>query len=170
MARTVADAVAVLNAMSGSDADAVTADADKENRFRPLSGASLQRQGLGVVMPAPETPLSESDLLLAQALEALKARGAEIVTVSDFAPPPQIGADEKLVLQYDFKNDLNLYLASLPASPVHTLSDLIAFNDASPRETALFGQSTFIASNARAICSPEYVRTRDELISQGAAL
>jgi amidase len=103
-------------------------------------------------------------LLLARALEALKARGAEIVTINDFATPPQIGADEKLVLQYDFKNDLNLYLASLPASPIHTLSDLIAFNDASPRETALFGQSTFIASNARGdLGSPEYIRARDEL-------
>ena len=171
MARTVADAAAILNAMSGRDAaDAATADADaRKTDFAALSGASLRGKRLGVVMAPPQSPLSETDRLLAKALEALKARGAEIVLVSDFAVPPQIGDDERLVLQYDFKNDLNLYLASLPASPIRSLSDLIAFNDASPRETALFDQNTFIAANARGdLASPEYVRARDELISLAA--
>ena len=166
MARTVADAALLLNAMTGSDAaDPMTALADaNKSDFAALSGASLQGKRLGVMIPSPETPLSDTDLLFAQALTALKARGAEIVEISDFVTPPQVSVDERLVLQYEFKNDLNAYLASLPASPMHTLSDLIAFNAASPRETALFDQSLFVASNARGgFDDPAYVRAHDEL-------
>jgi amidase len=168
MARTVADASALLNAMTGSDAaDPVTAPADmKKSDFAALSGASLLGKRLGVLMPSPDTLPSETDLLFAQALAALKARGAEIVEISDFVTPPQIATDEKLVLQYEFKNDLNLYLASLPVSAIRALSDLIAFNAASPRETALFGQDLLIASNARGdLSNPAYVWAHDELKS-----
>jgi amidase len=168
MARTVADAGALLNAMSGSDeADAATANADaNKSDFAALSGASLRGKRLGVVMPPPDALPSDTDLLFAQARTALKAQGAEIVEISVFATPPQISADEKMVLQYDFKNDLDLYLASLPASPIHTLSDLIAFNAASPRETALFGQNTFTESEARGdLSDPAYIQAHDELKS-----
>ena len=168
MARTVGDAAMLLSVMSGSDAaDPATAKADaNKSDFAALSGASLQGKRLGVVMPPRDGPVSDTDLLFAQALTALKARGAEIVEISDFVTPPQLAADEKLVLQYDFKNDLNAYLASLPASPIPTLSDLIAYNAASPRETALFGQDIFVASNARDdLGSPTYVQAHDELKS-----
>jgi amidase len=166
MARTVADAWALLNAMAGSDtADAATAkaDANKAN-LATQSDVSLQGKRLGVVMTPPDAPPSDTDLLMAQALETLKTRGAVIVGIGDFAPPPQIYADEKLVLQYDFKNDLNLYLASLPASPIHNLSDLIAFNATCPRETALFGQDLLTESDARGdLSNPAYIRAHDEL-------
>jgi amidase len=118
-------------------------------------------------MPPPDTAPSDTDMPLAQALVALKARGAEIVEINDFVTPPQASfrsSDERLVLQYEFKNDLNAYLASLPSSPIHTLSDLIAFNAASPRETALFDQDLFIASDAKgSLSSPAYIRAHEEL-------
>jgi amidase len=169
MARTVADAGILLNAMTGSDAaDAATANADaKKSDFAALSGASLQGKRLGVVIPPPGTLPTDTDLLLAQALIALKARGAEIVEIRDFVMPPQASfssAHQRLVLQYDFKNDLNAYLASLPASRIHTLSDLVAFNAASPRETALFGQNIFIESDARGdLNTPAYIQAHEEL-------
>jgi amidase len=166
MARTVADAGVLLEAMSGSDrADAATLDADAKKRdFASLSGISLQGKRLGVVIASPDAPPSDTDFLLAQALAALKAQGAEIVEISDFKTPPELTADEKSVLQYEFKSDLNAYLASLPSSPIHTLADLITFNAASPRETALFGQDTFLASDAKGdLNDSAYIRARDEL-------
>jgi len=169
MARSVTDAGILLNAISSSDAaDAATARADaNKSDFAALSGASLQGKRLGVVMPPPDTAPSDGDLLLAQALAALKARGAEIVEIRDFVIPPQASFSspyQRLVLQYDFKHDLNAYLASLPASPIHTLSDLIAFNAASPRETALFGQNIVIESDARGdLSSPAYIQAHEEL-------
>jgi amidase len=120
-----------------------------------------------VVVPPPDAPTSDTDMLWAQALAVLKARGAEIVEIRDFATPPQASfssADERLVLQYEFKNDLNAYLAGLPVGPIHTLSDLIAFNAASQRETALFGQNIFIESDARGdLGDPAYIRAHEEL-------
>jgi amidase len=169
MGRTVTDAGILLNAMSGSDAsDATTANADaNKSNFAALSDASIQGKRLGVVIPPPGTLPTDTDLLLARALVALKAQGAEIVEIRDFVMPPQASfssANQKLVLQYDFKNDLNAYLASLPASPIHTLSDLIAFNAASPRETALFGQNIFIESDAKGdLSTPAYIQAHEEL-------
>src|SRR5262249_35856231 len=154
MARTVTDAGLLLNVIAGSDAaDTATADADaKKSDFAALSDNALQGKRLGVVMPPPDTLPSDTDLLMAQALVALQARGAEIVEINDFRIPLQASfssTDEKVVLQYDFKNDLNAYLASLPAGRIRTLSDLIAFNATTPRETALFGQNIFVESDAR---------------------
>jgi amidase len=169
MARTVADAGILLNAISGSDpADTATANADaKKSDFAALSDASLQGQRLAGVMTPPGALPSDTDLLFAQALAALKARGAEIIEINDFVMPPQASfssADQRLVLQYDLKNDLNAYLASLPANPIHTLSDLIGFNATSPRETALFGQNIFIEADARGdLSTPEYIRAHEEL-------
>jgi amidase len=99
---------------------------------------------------------------------ALKAQGAEIVEISDAAALPQAsfssGSDEGLVLKYDFKNDINSYLASLTSAPVHSLSDLIAFNAATPRETAVFGQDIFIEADAKGdLNTPEYLRAHEQL-------
>src|SRR3989475_2554573 len=59
--------------------------------------------------------------------------------------------NERDVLQYEFKADLNAYLATMPATVMpRTLADLIAFNAANEeREMPYFGQETFIASQAR---------------------
>ncbi len=168
MARSVGDAAILLNAIAGSDpTDEATAQADaNKTDFAALSGASLRGKRLGVVMPPQGT--DDSNALLAQALTAMKAQGAEIVEITDFRIPPQAsfsaGDSQRLVLEYDFKHDLNAYLASLPDSRIRTLSDLIAFNAASPRETALFGQETFIASQARGdLDSPIYLKAHEEL-------
>jgi len=170
MARSVGDAAILLNAISGSDpADEATSKADaNKSDFSGLSDASLQGKRLGVVMPPPGSMPSDGDVLLTQALAAMKARGAEIVEITDFRIPPQAsfsGGDlQRLVLQYDFKHDLNAWLASLPAGRIRTLSDLIAFNAATPRETALFGQNIFIESEARGgLDSPLYLQAHEEL-------
>ncbi len=47
------------------------------------------------------------------------------------------------MLLYEFKADLNAYLAALgPDAPVHTLDDLIAFNESMPTGDALFRAGT----------------------------
>ena len=167
MARSVADAALVLNAISGSDAaDAVTKDADaKKSDFAALSGASLRGKRLGVLLPSPGALPAQTEKRLGEALAALTAQGAQIVTIKDFVAPP-VSDDEHLVLQYEFKSNLNAYLASTPTGTVRSLSDLIAFNAASPRETALFGQNILIESQARGdLNDPIYVHARDELKS-----
>lgn len=48
---------------------------------------------------------------------------------------------------YGQKNDLNNYLASRPSAPVHTLADIIAFNNANAGVALKYGQAIFLAAN-----------------------
>jgi len=63
------------------------------------------------------------------------------------------------VLEYEFKNDINLYLASLGSNaPARTLKDLIDFNERNnEKEMVYFGQELFVKSEARGpLTSQEY--------------
>jgi amidase len=48
---------------------------------------------------------------------------------------------------YGQKKDLNSYLATRPTAPVHTLSDIIAFNNAHAAVALKYGQAIFLAAN-----------------------
>ena len=71
---------------------------------------------------------------------AMKGAGAVIVDPADIADRGKFDDSEFDVLLYEFKADLNAYLADLgPSSPARTLADLIAFNDEPPgRGTPVF--------------------------------
>jgi amidase len=169
MGRTVADVAALLTAMAGSDAaDPATAPADahRTDYSAALSGASLRGVRLGIIAPAPDSTPSDSDAVFAKAVGALKRAGAEIVVIKDFTPPsPEMQTNELTVLEYELKADLNVYLAGLPMpQTVKTLADVIAFNRATPRETALFGQDIFEAAQATAgLSDPVYLKVHEAL-------
>ena len=75
--------------------------------------------------------------MYARAVAALEAAGAVVVKIKPPAVTPDYAADERAVLMFELKHDLNDYFASLPAGrKVHTLADTIAFDNATPRETA----------------------------------
>jgi Asp-tRNA(Asn)/Glu-tRNA(Gln) amidotransferase A subunit family amidase len=128
LARTVADAAAVLDAVAGTDpADAATAAAQG---MRPASYLSaldpdgLKGARIGVLRQflAEGDPDPEVVALFEQALADMKRRGAEIVDgvgVPDI-PTSQLGCDR-------FKHDINAYLAHLgPQAPVKSLAEIIA--------------------------------------------
>jgi len=152
MARTVTDAALLLAAMSVADpADAATVRADAR-RTRDYS-ASLTREGLrgariGVVRNRLFGYSAGADALAETAIADLKREGAVIV---DPTPIPTLGKfdDSELdVLFYEFKADLNKYLASLGgSSQVHTLLDVIRFNDAhKDQELRYFGQELMLTA------------------------
>ena len=171
MTRSVADASLLLAAMAGSDPlDPATAAADRHRRdyVRALAGASLKGKRLGMIAP-PEDSIPAN--LFATALAALAAAGADIVPIPDFLQPPGTSADEGLVLEFELKHDLNAYLASLPPGQPRSLAALIAFNSASPRELALFGQDEFEAAQARGdLSDPAYRAAQARLQSGTRAL
>src|SRR5262249_17757024 len=145
MARDVRDVALLLTAMAGSDpADAATADADthKADYAAALSTATLKGKRLGYVLPAPDAVPNETDQLFMKTLDVLRAQGAVIVPIKDTPPAPaDISQTELLVLKFELKADLNAYLASLPPGrKVKTLADVIAFNNATPREMVVIGQ------------------------------
>jgi amidase len=69
---------------------------------------------------------------------------AEIPTFGKF------GDTEFTVLLYELKADLNAYLATRPDAAVHSLKDVIDFNQRNAaKEMPYFGQDTFIQAQAK---------------------
>lgn len=146
MARSVADAALLLNAIAGGDRDdAATAGAAAHitDFAAGLDKASLKGLRIGVLRKQAGSHAGVT-ALFDRALADLKAAGAELVEI-DYEPDPAMFKDEGEVLYYELKQDLGAYLAGLPGNPpVRSLADVIAFNTAhAAEELRRFGQETF---------------------------
>ena len=152
MTRSVADAVAMLTAMAGSDPrDPMTAEADqhKTDYSQYLKTGSLQGKHIGVVCElAGFDP--NVDRILNRSAAALRAAGATVEPVLKFPHFQDYGKDEQIVLSYELKHDLNVYLATRKGLKVKTLDDVIAFDDAhAAEEMPWFGQELFLQASPR---------------------
>jgi amidase len=152
MARSVADAAALLTAMAGSDArDPATVDADRHatdyTRFLDPDGLNGKRIGVVRALGGIEP---NADRVLNEAIKVMRAQGAIIVDPVVVPHAGDLGDAENTVLQYDFKHDIDVYLATRKGLPVHTLADLIAFDNAhAAQEMPWFGQELFEQAEAR---------------------
>jgi amidase len=166
MTRTVADAAVLLAALAGTDpADDATLEADsrKSDYVRALDPDGLRGARLGVLRPQNFGP--KTDALYQQALALLRERGAELVDPIASATGGQLTGQGEL-LQYEFKADLEAYLAEwAPGAPVRNLDDLIEFNRReAARELTYFGQEIFEAAARRGpLTSPEYLEVKERL-------
>ena len=72
--------------------------------------------------------------LFDEALGVLAEQGAELVDIpADIFE--DLSQEQRLILIYDFKQDLNAYLAaSAPAQKVRSMTELVAFNKVDERE------------------------------------
>src|SRR5262245_24564778 len=146
MTRTVADAAALLGAMAGSDPDdpatAPSATKGRRDYMRALDANGLKGARLGVVRNRLWGYSAGMDRLAEAALADMKKAGAVLVDPANIPTLGRFDDTEFDVLLYEFKADLNKYLNGLGAlSPVHTLKDVIAFNDAhAAEEMPYFGQ------------------------------
>ncbi len=147
MGRTVADAATLLGAMAGEDArDPSTEGGRAESDYtRFLQADGLQGARLGVVRESLTGYQPETDSLFEAALEDLRAAGATIVDSLELPHYGDYDQAEWTILQYEFKHDLNQYLAELDEhAPVRTLAEVIAFNErARARVMPYFGQEIF---------------------------
>ncbi len=166
MARCVADAAALLGALAGADPrDAATRAAARyaADYTRSLDVDGLRGLRLGVARKRYTGSHRAVDALFEAALAVLRERGAVLVDPVDLTTEDKLGDAENLVLSFEFKADLNAYLASLgPDAPVKTLADVIAFNDAHrDQELQFFGQETMVRSQARGtLRAPQYTGAR----------
>jgi amidase len=162
MARSVRDAAILLGAVAGVDArDAATS----ESRGRAaadftatLDPAGLHGARLGVARKLFGFHRAV-DRVLEEALDEMKRRGAVLVDPADIPHLGEYDESELTVLLYEMKADLNAYLASLgPQARVHTLEDVIRFNDAhAEREMPYFGQELFLQAQEKGpLTTPEY--------------
>ena len=161
MARTVADAAALLTALAGPDPrDRATAEAAKHaadyTRFLDAEGLRGARIGVARNMAGfhPDT-----DALFEGALAELKRRGAEVVDPADVPNVKELNEPEYQVMLFEFKAGLDAYLGALgPQAPVRSLADAIAFNERNKgREMPYFGQEIFVkAAEMGPLTSPAY--------------
>lgn len=152
IARSVADAATVLTVISGSDpADPYTKDANEHvaNYSRDLNANALRGKRIGVVrMLARKDPNVVP--VLDHAIAVLRAHGATVIDPVTIPNLGKYGQDEETVLLYDFKHDLNAYLATRKGIAVHNLAELIKFDKThAAEEMPWFGQDEFIAAEAK---------------------
>ena len=165
MTRTVEDAAIVLSVIAGSDpADAATVEADarKVDYRAVLNADSLRGTRIGVARFMTGYSAG-ADAVFEQNLQALRDAGAVLVEITEGPDSDGLGDAEFKVLLTELKVDLNAYLASTDPEQVktRTLADVIAFNAATPRELALFGQETFILAEAtKGLDDLDYIAAR----------
>ncbi|HEU5133135.1 MAG TPA: amidase, partial [Pyrinomonadaceae bacterium] len=154
MARTVSDAAILLNAMTGIDPrdEATNASRGKSvtDYTQFLDKDGLRGMRLGVARK--HFGFSERvDKLMNDLLAEMKKLGAVLVDPADIPTTGKFDDSEFEVLLYEFKADLNAYLAGLgPQAPVRSLKDVIAFNEKnSAREMPYFGQDIMIKAEAK---------------------
>ena len=163
MTRTVADAAAMLSAMTAVDAsDGATAKnstmarTDYEKFLKPdgLKGAviGVARDYWG--------KRSEVDGIMNASLDAMKKAGATLVDVK-FPNLEKFGDAEFEVLQFEFKDGLEKYLAGR-GSRYKNLDDLIKFNNENAaREMPHFKQEIFVTSTKKGpLTTKEYLDAR----------
>jgi amidase len=154
MARTVADAAILLGALTGvDDRDAVTRPSQKRalKDYRPyLDVAGLKGARIGVArnMAGLDPRLLK---IFESCLEVIKHRGAVVVDPVEVPNVNKLGKAELEVLHYEFKADLNKYLASLgPKARVRTMEELIKFNEENrARVMPYFGQEHLTTAQAK---------------------
>jgi amidase len=163
--RTVADAATVLGALTGVDPrDPATQASEGKSHTdytQFLDPNGLQGARIGVPRNMGFTGYSEeTDALFETALQAMADAGATIVDPADFPNADQLLTDlaELIVLVYEFKRDLNAYLATRTGVPVQTLADTIAFNIAhADVELKWFLQEWFELAEAEIFSEAEYL-------------
>ncbi|MGH7588719.1 MAG: amidase [Gemmatimonadota bacterium] len=153
MARTVADAAILLGAMAGADpADPGTAENDRgpQDYTRFLDPRGLEGARIGIPRERFFGYSEETDRIAETAIEALREAGAVLVDPATLPHAGEYEDSEYEVLLYDFKADVNAYLAGRPGAPVRTLADLIRFNEERrDEEMPFFGQEIFVQAEEK---------------------
>jgi len=162
--RTVADAAAILSALVGVDPrdPATAASAGKFStdytQFLDPNGLRGARIGIPRMVYTGYSP--EADAILEKSIAVMKAAGAVIVDPADLPSANDLSTDpsETNILLYDFKRDLNAYLATRTGLPVKTLADIIAFNKAhANEELQFFGQELLELAESDPVSTTDYM-------------
>lgn len=146
--KTVRGAAIMLDAMDNQEIDYAAA----------LAANSMVGTRVGVMRFAEG---SNDDIIdrFNESLDAMAAAGAILVEIDEFSRGDDYGQNSFDVLLYEFKAGINEYLAgAAPEVKTRSLEQLIAYNDADPRETAIFDQDLFEAALAKGdLSDAEYV-------------
>lgn len=149
--RTVADAAILLGAITGVDGrDPATNESTglSYKDYTPfLDRNGLQGARIGIPRQVYTGYSTKIDSVLEAAIAQIRQLGAIITDPADIPTARQMSEskNEETVLLFELKADMNAYLSELTTSPVRSLAEIIAFNQAhSTEELPYFGQEHFL--------------------------
>lgn len=146
MSRTVRDAAILLGALTGVDprdgATKASAGRSQNDYTAALDPNGLKGARIGVARKHYTGYSAETDKLFGAALDLMRQHGATIVDPADIETAGKTDDSEFDLLLYEFKADLNAYLAGVePRVGIKSLADVMAFNTKNAaRELRYFGQ------------------------------
>ena len=162
MCRTVTDAAILLAVMQGRD--------PRDNATKASFGKVLPTytwvldvnglRGARIGVHRKAHGFNDAvDKLMHDSIDVVKRLGATVIDPADIPTQGKFDDSEFEVLLYEFKADLNKYLASLgPSAPVKSLKDVIDFNEKNrDRELRYFGQDIMVKAQAKGpLTEPKY--------------
>ena len=170
LARCVADAAYLLNAMVGIDeTDVATLLARgnlQEDYTKFVNPAGLKGKRLGFVSQMNDR-YSEAQLAIFERVKGeMRDHGAEVVEIHDIPGIEELKkrpSSSSSAMSYEFKPALNRYLSKVePHLPVHNMVDVICFNQQNSEQCLRYGQVHFIEAQARSgsLSESEYIEDR----------
>lgn len=166
LARTVTDAVLLLNAMTGEDPqDDFTARNRNSirdyTRYLDVNGLKGKRIGVEKTFLKHHEGV---DKILKQALSQMEQAGATILEVEFMAKTAEFGKAEFEMMEFEFKDGLNRYL-STANSKIKSLKEIIQFNiQNEPSAMPFFKQEILESSELKGgLESKEYLTARHQL-------
>ncbi len=162
MARTVKDAAILLGALAEFDPNDAETHIEKGKIFSDytqfLNAENLSGMRIGIASQMIGFNV-KVDEVFKLAVEVLKEKGAEIIEDVKFENIRKWGDPSYQVLLYEFKADLNKYLAEHPKAPVKSMEDIIEFNkNNADKEMPWFDQEIFEEAQKKCdLTSEEYL-------------
>jgi amidase len=169
MTRTVADAAIMLGALTGIDErdEATGASLGKAHQdytaFLDADGMRGARIGVARGLFGFH---DQVDKLMEDAIKVMTYLGATVIDPADIETNDKYEDSDFEALLYEFKADISKYLGALGKnSAVHSLRELIEFNDANKeKEMPFFGQELFhMAEKKDDLASEEYLKVLEKV-------
>lgn len=165
LARTVTDAALLLEVLAGVDANdpATWGSVGRvpASYTQSLDGTTLRGRRLGVTRDLCHKLSPAARASFESALDSLRQGGAEVV--DPVGLPTALELTDLTAMTYEFKPALNAYLGRLgPEAPVHSLAELITYNQRDPERMLKYGQARLLAAEATSgtLTEPAYIESR----------
>mgnify|MGYP005810011935 CR=1 FL=1 len=144
MAKTVRDAALLLTVMAGVDSNDPATAANPmpdQDYLAALDAKGLQGRRIGIIRQAFSTLDEQKKSIAEAAIAQVRAAGAEVVDPVVIPSWDAIQRFDSQVLLFEFKHDLNAYLATLAPPAPSNLAEIITFNTNHALSTLKYGQN-----------------------------
>ena len=166
LALCVWDAAILLNVLAGrdeKDPSTLTAPAELPDYTALLKKEALQGRRLGMVSQSYVNLDEERRAGMQRVIDELRQAGAEVIEIEEIPGYTAILQTRSSAMLHEFKPALNAYLKTVEAYlPIHSLTDLIAYNAAHAEQCLVYGQDLLEKAEALSgtLTEPAYWQDR----------